>query len=344
MSSQFPTCQIARLGGHNGPVHAVTYSAGLNQYILTGGTDRLIRLFNPSRAPIPSSSSLSTPSTTSSSSTPVPGLVQTYGAHGYEVLDIAVSDDNARFVSVGGDKTVFLWDVASARTLRRWSGHVGRVNACTFGGAGGDVVVSGSYDGTVRLWDAKSQAHKPLMVLSEAKDSISSVCVVEHEIMSGSIDGRVRVYDLRMGMVYIDVIGHPVTSLTPTKQSDSLLVSSLDSTLRLMDKPDGKLLKAYKAPEYQNTTYRIRSTLGLNDSTVLSGSEDGHIFVWDLLDGTVLHRLRHTQPSATAQPNPLQSASSAAKKEVVSAVAFCGARKEWASAGGDGNVIVWGMP
>jgi len=73
-------------------------------------------------------------------------------------------------------------------------------------------LVVGSYDGTVRLWDAKSQAHKPLMVLSEAKDSISSVCVVEHEIMSGSIDGRVRVYDLRMGMVYIDVIGRECSS------------------------------------------------------------------------------------------------------------------------------------
>ena len=71
--------------------------------------------------------------------------MQTYGAHGYEVLDIAVSDDNARFVSVGGDKTVFLWDVTSARTLRRWSGHVGRVNACAFGGVGGDVVVSGEF-------------------------------------------------------------------------------------------------------------------------------------------------------------------------------------------------------
>ena len=74
---------------------------------------------------------------------------------------------------------------------------------------------------------------------------------------------------------------------------------------------------------------------------MLSGSEDGHIFVWDLLDGTVLHRLRHTQPSATAQLNPLQSASSAAKKEVVSAVAFCGARKEWASAGGDGESLLF---
>lgn len=74
---------------------------------------------------------------------------------------------------------------------------------------------------------------------------------------------------------------------------------------------------------------------------MLNGSEDGHIFVWDLLEGTVLHRLRHTQPSATAQPNPLQSASSAAKKEVVSAVAFCGTRKEWVSAGGDGESLLF---
>ncbi|OCK80603.1 WD40 repeat-like protein [Lepidopterella palustris CBS 459.81] len=339
MTSQFPTHPIARLGGHNGPVHAVTYSAGLSQYILTGSTDRLIRLFNPNRAPPPDSTSSST---TYQKDTSTPGLVQTYDAHGYEVLDIAVSDDNARFTSVGGDKTVFLWDVASARTLRRWSGHVGRINACSFGGAEGSVVVSGSYDGTVRLWDVKSQSHKPLMVFSEAKDSISSVSVVDHEIMSGSIDGRVRVYDLRMGTIYIDVIGHPVTSLTPTNPSASLLVSSLDSTLRLMDKPDGKLLKAYKAPEYTNTDYRIRSTLGLNDSVVVSGSESGLIFVWDLLEGTVLHKLRHAQPS-TAQPhaalNPKVS-----KKDVVSAVAFCKTRKEWVSAGGDGNVIVWGMP
>ena len=59
------------------------------------------------------------------------------------MLDLAVADDNARFVSVGGDKTVFLWDVATARTVRRWAGHAGRVNAVGFGGEGGQVVVSG---------------------------------------------------------------------------------------------------------------------------------------------------------------------------------------------------------
>lgn len=45
------------------------------------------------------------------------------------------------------------------------------------------------------------------MILDEAKDSVSSVAVSEHEIFTGSVDGRLRRYDLRMGMLSVDVIG-----------------------------------------------------------------------------------------------------------------------------------------
>ena len=69
------------------------------------------------------------------------------------------------------------------------------------------MVASGSYDATVRLWDCKSQSTKPIQVLEEAKDSVSSLHVVGHEIVTGSVDGRMRVYDLRMGMIFVDVIG-----------------------------------------------------------------------------------------------------------------------------------------
>ncbi|KAI9847961.1 MAG: hypothetical protein M1837_001478 [Sclerophora amabilis] len=267
---------------------------------LTGSSDRSIRLFNPANA----------------------SLIQTYDAHGYEVLDLAVSDDNARFTSVGGDKQVFLWDVTSARTLRRWGGHFARVNCVGFGGPGGEVVVSGSFDATVRLWDCKSQSTKPIQVLEEARDSVSCLHVVEHEICTGSVDGKVRIYDLRMGMVYVDVIGRPVTSIRQTKDGNALLVSSLDGTIRLMDKGNGNLLQTYKG--HVNTEYRIRSCLGMNDAFVVAGSEDGKIFVWDLLEGKVVQRL------------------DAHDGKVASAVVANSAKNEWLSAGVDGTVQIWG--
>jgi len=55
-----------------------------------------------------------------------------------------VTADNARFASVGGDRTVFLWDVEQGATTRRWSGHNARIEAVQFAGEGDAVVVSGT--------------------------------------------------------------------------------------------------------------------------------------------------------------------------------------------------------
>ncbi|KAF2203808.1 WD40 repeat-like protein [Delitschia confertaspora ATCC 74209] len=335
--TSFPTRPVAKLSGHNGAVHAVTYSHGTSQYVLTGCADRTIRLFKPDRAPL-------TADTRSTSSRPIanpPGLLQKYSAHGYEVLSLDISTSNERFVSSGGDKTVFLWDVTTAQTIRRWTGHAGRINAVAFGGDEESIVVSGSYDGKVKIWDTKSKDYKPIMTFDEAKDSISDIYVFDAEIVSGSVDGRVRSYDVRMGKCYVDVIGYAVTSLDITKKGTEVLVSSLDSTVRLMDRENGQLLKAYRHEGFVNTELRVRSALGMNDSVVISGSDDGMVYAWDLLDGNVLHKFKHAEMNEVKGKKPAPSGS--ARRDVVSAVAFCKSRKEWASAGGDGNVIVWGM-
>ena len=84
-----------------------------------------------------------------------------------------------------------------------------------------------------------------------------------------------------------------------------------------MDKGNGQMLQLYKG--HTNKDYRLRSCLGLADAVVISGSEDGEIYVWDVLEGKVIERL-------TAHDG-----------KVANAVAFNGAKKEWASAGIDGK-------
>lgn len=56
------------LANHKGPVHVARYAKGTSKYVLTGGQDRTVRLWNPSSG----------------------AEIKVYAAHGYEVLSISV--------------------------------------------------------------------------------------------------------------------------------------------------------------------------------------------------------------------------------------------------------------
>jgi mitogen-activated protein kinase organizer 1 len=279
------------------------------------------------------------------------------------VLDISVTADNATFASVGGDRAVFLWDVATAQTLRRFAGnqgHSARINCVAFAGDGDSVLVSGSFDASVRIWDVRSQNPKPIMVLEDARDSVSCVlagpaaagAAGEHEILAGSVDGRVRCYDLRKGVVHTDVIGTSVTSLQRTRDGRGLLVGALDSEIRLMDRDAGGLLKAYKHEGWENKEFRMRSVFGGNERWVLCGNEDvkgddGVVVVWDTLSGNVVQRV-NVSGSRTAGEKPRIGADGKVKEKrnVISCIAWKenGRGDQWCCGGTDGIVTVFGPP
>lgn len=159
------------------------------------------------------------------------------------------------------------------------------------------------------------------MVWDEAKDSITSLTVGDGEVVTGCVDGRLRRYDLRMGQIHVDVIGHPITSVMQTRDGNAILVSSLDETIRLMDKATGGCLMSYKG--HRNKEYRISSTFAMVDSYVVSGSEDGTVWAWDILEGkNVVREVAHAG-------------------KVVSAVAVNDGRREMVTAGVDGTVVIW---
>lgn len=146
----------------------------------------------------------------------------------------------------------------------------------------------------------RSQNRQAIQVLEEARDAIQTLHVGPTFIISGSVDGHVRTYDLRMGELRSDFIGRrfklyfdqcciqqilsldPVTSVVPTNDAQTLLVASLDNHIRLMDASNGKMLNDFTG--HANDSYRCRACFGHGEATVVSGDENGQVWAWDLLD------------------------------------------------------------
>lgn len=188
------------------------------------------------------------------------------------------------------DKYVCATDVATGKILRKYRGHAGTVN-CVKYNEDSSVILSGSTDNSVRIWDCKSRKLEPLQVLDEAKDSVTSIQVSDHEILTGSADGYFRRYDLRTGRMHADFIGKAVSSVSFTKDGQCVLASTLDDSIKLMDKDTGEMLNEFTG--HKNHDYKIDSALNCEDTHVISGSEDGLVYYWDLVEAKIVHKLNH---------------------------------------------------
>ncbi|KAK4687243.1 mitogen-activated protein kinase organizer 1, partial [Tremellales sp. Uapishka_1] len=294
-----------RLDGHSGPVNVVRYNHGA-KYCLSGSTDRSIRLWNPSTGK----------------------EIKCYSGHGHEVLALDIAHDNAKFASCGGDKLVFVWDVASGTVIRRLQGHFGKIHAVAFN-KDSSVLASGSFDAKVMLWDMRAISKTPIQTLTEATNSITTLTIPTTlpEIITGSSDGHIRSYDLRMGKMTEDLVGAAISSITPspTSPKDTLLVSSLDGNIRIFDRSNGQVLQTFAG--HTATTVRSKSTFNYGEGVVLSGDEGGRLWSWNVLDG-----------------KPLNANPEAIHKKAITSVESHPSGNELLTSSTDGTIKVWCRP
>ena len=80
----------------------------------------------------------------------------------------------SQICSGGQDRYLYLFDVTSARIIRYYREHSGPIH-CVCYNEDGSMVLSASFDGSVRLFDCKSHSRESVQILPEAKDSVSCV-------------------------------------------------------------------------------------------------------------------------------------------------------------------------
>lgn len=149
-----------------------------------------------------------------------------------------------------------------------------------------DYLLSGSYDGTVCLWDINSNNTNPLCHFHEHESECEDVCFSKkHEYIFGTCgdDGNIKIMDYRTDKPVISVHGHEaiINSIDFNPQNEFLYITgSADKTIALWDlrKPD---LKLHSFIHHKNSILNVKWN-NKRSNIFASSGEDFKILIWDL--------------------------------------------------------------
>ena len=178
--------------------------------------------------------------------------------------------------------TEILWDPA----LLTLSGHVQGVGSVAFS-PDGKKIVSGSYDKTLRVWDAESGS-SILGPLVGHTDWVTSVAFSPDgkKIVSGSHDQMLRVWDAESGSSILGpLVGHTdlVMSVAFSPDGKKIVSGSYDQTLRVWDAESGSSILG---PLVRHTDLVRSVAFSPDGKKIVSGSYDKTLRVWDAESGS----------------------------------------------------------
>lgn len=251
----------------------------------------------------------------------------TLSGHSRGINEIAWNLMSPLLASASDDKTVRLWDAVTGDSLVECKGHDNFVFCVDQHHA---MVVSGSFDETVKLWDIRSgdcvctlPAHSdPVTAVSFNRDG-TCVCSASH-------DGLIRIWDVATGecLKTLFAAGNPpVSACRYSPNGKYLLAATLgDSTIRLWpvnrtgshqcaktyhctngylqekeEHPSSSLSKSSQPPSssvHVNTKYSIACDF-MHNGNIVTGSETGHVVIYDLQSRKVQAAWRHSAGTGT---------------------------------------------
>mmetsp|Transcript_17400 Transcript_17400/g.66282 ORF Transcript_17400/g.66282 Transcript_17400/m.66282 type:complete len:359 (-) Transcript_17400:7-1083(-) len=216
--------------------------------------------------------------------------------HSQGISDVAISNDGSVVATASDDRSVGIWDTETRTKIHSCSGHTSYVFCVRFNPRC-NLLASGSFDEHVRFWDPRTGTC--VRQIAAHSDPVTSVDFNARDddarLVSSSHDGLMRIWDVGSGLCITTLFAEmtpAVSSVRYTPNGRYILSNTLDSKIRLWDYANPtKCVKLYKG--HLNEKYCCVSDFAVASvKMVVSGSEDGCIYLWDLQTRKLLQRLR----------------------------------------------------
>ncbi|MDH4274128.1 MAG: putative baseplate assembly protein, partial [Gammaproteobacteria bacterium] len=280
---------LATFSGHRGAVRGVACTVD-GKFVISGGDDGTLRVWDAATG----------------------GELAAYSEHLGPVLSIAagqftkieningknVTNTYTMAVSGGLDTRLLIWDITGGKRLSTITAHQSAIScvAMWVTSEADQLVVSGSVEGSVRVWDARGTSRE-LIAATTPRPAVTAMALVkvgnEFRLAVGSADGKIKRWKKTGGAAWSiaepDLVtdGHAeVTALSISAVGDSVLCGAANGALEMWNWSGSAIARLAAAHEGPITAVAFNGTLV--DPKILSGAGDASLSVFAVeVSGTV---------------------------------------------------------
>jgi autophagy-related protein 16 len=223
-------------------------------------------------------------------------------------VDIAPFDEF--ILGASNDHVTRVWSLSRVGVvdpIHTLSGHMAKVMGARFTNDSRRVI-TGSYDRTIKIWNLE-RGYCTATIYAFAQCSDLALNADATIIASGHTDNSLRLWDARTrDSVHAFTSAHtrPLTGVAFSP--DSLMIASLarDNTIKIVDTRKFDVLTTFRDLGFHVGLNWTNLAWSYDSANVVAGTQEGHIWVWNLTGRKIIRRLTgaHQKPVAACAWSP----------------------------------------